>query len=153
MQKKQALTAEAWSALWLSVNPPPHAESLLVVWPGGWAKKTIWRLGRAAWQTVGHCRLQNILYYKMYERVTNLCNILNLTNIINMDSCEKVYLKSPLFTIINKHLLLTAPSTLKHSTTGFHVCLFLAWIGNDLNMKWQGSFLFQGNKTSLTLKI
>lgn len=31
-----------------------------------------------------------ILYYKMYERVTNLCNILNLTNIINTDSCEKV---------------------------------------------------------------
>lgn len=35
-------------------------------------------------------QLQNILYYKMYERVTNLCNILNLTNIIIMDSCEKV---------------------------------------------------------------
>lgn len=69
---------------------PPHAESLLIIWPGGWAR-TIYRLGRAVSQTVGQSSVaEYILYYKMYERVTNLCNISNLTNIISMNSCEKV---------------------------------------------------------------
>lgn len=93
------------------IKPPHHMARWLgkhSLWPRQGSITNYWPSSTAEY----------ILYYKMYERVTNLCNILNCTNIINMNGCEKRYLKFPFFTIINRHLLFTAPSTLSIAPQG-----------------------------------
>ena len=102
-------------------------------------------LGRAVWQTVG-CRIYTVLQnvWKGYQSV----QYTESYKYNQYGQLWKKLSKIPLCTIINRHLLYPAPSSLKHSTTGsfFNLEYEITW------NKWEGSFLFRGNKTSSTLK-
>ena len=79
---------------------------------------------------------QPLREYKVYRVTKSMCKILSYTNIINMNSCNKGYLKFPLFTFKNRHLSELCSFSIYHSTTRSQVSSLEIWNYLKKSTEW-----------------